>query len=105
MPLICLNPDLRIINRPLGINKENIWESTAGLSFDFADLAVETLFSKITLLPCRFFSLRIREEEHLHHCSVLRTSYAGWKLRTRRIHMVRIGGSTVDVVSFETYHS
>ena len=45
MPLIRLNPDLRVINRPLRINKENIWEPTASLSFDLTDLAVETLFA------------------------------------------------------------
>ena len=45
MPLIRLNPDLRVINRPLRINKENIGESTASLSFNLTDLAVETLFA------------------------------------------------------------
>lgn len=95
MPLIRLNPDLRVINCPLRINKENIWEPTAGLCFDFADLPVETLFEVITILACCHFLFESRGEEHLHRYSVPRTSFANWKLRTRRSHLAHIGGSTV----------
>ena len=62
MPLIRLNPDLRVINRSLRINKENIREPTAGLSFDLTNLAVKTLFAETGVLA-RCFLLAGKGEE------------------------------------------
>ena len=85
MPLIRLNPDLRVIYRSLRINKENIWEPTAGLCFDFTDLAVETLFAETGVLA-RCFLLPGKGEE--------RSTYTVIVCLERRL---QVGGCVRDV--------